>query len=263
MSNELMTRFSGNAELAAKLAEAGISGPTSFSVQEAEESSGVKASRFFPFLQLLQRTSNAVGDYKPGTYLFKRTGQDKEPVNLGDSFEGIIVAIRGKSTYYDGETVHAEYHTPAQQPSEKYKEFMQKAKEDTSVNSKHRAGLDVLIWIKELRSFATYFANTVSTTANVETMLVPFAPRTGTDFVPVRVLSQGRSNKKGNWFVPSAAELPKDVSDLWEEKDLFTSDNLAEALKLFLIPPKAAESAEGNIEGAEAVDTTVRQKRQR
>lgn len=262
MENAL-AKFQGNAELTAALAEAGITGPTSFGVKEAEESTGVKASRFFPFIQLLQRTSNAVGDHKPGSFLFKRTGQDKTPTNLGDNFEGIVVAVRGKATYYDGEIVHAEYHTPQLAPSDLYKEYLEKAKADTSVNSKYRAGLDVLVWVKDLKSFATYFANTVSTTANVEQMIVPFAPRMGTDFVPVRLFSQMRSNKKGNWFVPSASELPVDVVAMWNDADSFTTENLTDALKLFLKPPKSAEFAEGNVEGAEVVDTTVRASRKR
>lgn len=260
MTNELMTRFTDNGDLTAKLAELGISGPTTFTQQEAEESTGVKASKFFPFLQLLQKTSNAIGDYKPGTFLFKRTGQDQNPVNLGDGFEAIVISVRGKSTYYDGDTVHAEYHTPKMPPTPRYKEFHEKSREETGPNTKYRAGLDVLVWIKELRTFATYFANTVSTTANVETMIAPFAPRTGTDFVPVRLFSTSRTNKKGTWFLPTASELPQEVLETWEEKDMFTMENYAEALKLFLLPPTAPES---NIEGAEKIDEADRKKRAR
>jgi hypothetical protein len=253
MTNELMAAFGNNSELSKKLADAGISGATSLTVEEAEESTGVKASRYFPFLQLLQRTSNAIGDSKPGTFQFRRNGQDQNPANLGDKFEAIVVAVRGKATYYDGEIVKAEYHTPKLPPSDTYKDYLAKAKEDTGPKSKYRGGLDVLLWIKELRSFATYFANTVSTTANVEQMIVPFAPREGTDFVPVSILSQSRSNTKGTWYVPSAAELPQETVETWEQRDMFTVDNLTDALKLFLLPPKSAES---NIEGAEEIVET-------
>lgn len=249
MSNELMK--ADNTELAAKLAELGIEGPTSLTAEEAEESTGVKANRFFPFLQLLQRTSNAIGKHKPGTFLFKRTGQDQNPVNLGDEFEAIVVAVRGKATYYDGEAVQAEYHTTKIPKSEKFDEFRQKAKDDTGPNSKYRAGLDVLVWVKELKSFVTYFANTVSTTANVETMIVPYVPREGTDFVPVRLFAQSRSNKKGTWFIPSASPLSPESIEAWSEDQMFTMDSLADALKLFLLPPK---SPERNVEGAEKIE---------
>lgn len=260
MPNELMKNFQDNSELSSKLAEVGLEGPTSFSVEESEESTGIKASRFFPFLQLLQRTSNAIGDHKPGTFLFKRTGQDQNPVNLDDGFEAIVVSVRGKATYFDGELVQAEYHTVKQPASDKYQEFLAKAKDDTGPNSKYRGGLDVLIWVKNLRCFATYFANTVSTTANVETMIVPYAPREGTDFTPVRILAQSKSNKKGSWFVPSAAELSPEDLESWEERDMFTPDSLAEALKLFLFPPRAPES---NIEGAELIEEKKRPKKRR
>ena len=261
MSKELANVLTGGAELAKKMADAGLDGPHTFTVEEAEASTGIKANRFFPFLQLLQRTSNAIGDHKPGTFLFKRSGQDKNPINLGDAFDSVVIAVRGKATYYDGETVKAEYHTPKQPASDQYKEFIEKGRLESGPNAKYRSGLDVLIWIKELKSFATYFANTPSTTANVETMVVPYAPRTLEEpYVPVSLIAFQRSNKKGTWFVPSTVEISKDVADLWEPKDLFTGDGLTDALKLFLLPPKSRDSS---IEGAEEIDPAKRTKRSR
>lgn len=242
MSNELTTQEE------AKNALALLGGKTTLDSKTAEEITGVKATRFFPFLQLLQKTSNAVGDHKPGTFLFRTSGQDKSPRNLGDSFQALVISIRGKSTFYDkeNELVRAEYFTAQTPATENYEKYRDAAKADNSVSSPYRAGLDCLLWLPEFKCFATYFANTVSTTAAIEQQVAPYCPATVTDFVPVRVYSDTRKNKKGTWYVPSAKEAE---GEGWE---LPTDEVLLDALKLFLFPktnredkvPEGAEEAE-------------------
>lgn len=217
---------------------------------QMEESTGIKASRFFPFVQLLQRTSNALDQgHNPGTFLFRRSGQDKNPVNLGSSFPAYVCSIRGKAIYYDKENnmVFAEYETVidgVRTKSPGYDEFVAAAKSCASeLNPAYRNGLDVLLWIPALKTFATYFANTVSSVSAVEQMVSPYLG------CPVRFQSEQKKNTKGSWYTPACIDTDEDMEAIPTEAEFDA------ALVMFNQPPARREEADGgDVEGAKKIE---------
>jgi len=224
------------------LSELGL-GSISMSAKVAEKSTGVKPSNFLPFIQLLQKTSKDVGDHKAGSFILKRSGKDPNPIDLGNSFEALVVAVRGKATYFDGKTVKATYHTAAhgETPPTEYVEMRDLAKKDQTQS--YRVGLDVLFYIPSEGAFALYFANSPTAISQVETEFCPLADNTAS----ARVYSELKTGSKGSWYLPKATELDSKIEDL--PRDLFK-----EAVKQFLFPVKSIEES---IDGAEAVDSTV------
>lgn len=220
------------------LAELGIKN-IGFTPEQAAESTGVKANRYFPFIQLLQRTSKGVEDFKSGSFIMKTGGKDKNPVDLGNSFDAFIVAVRGKATYYDGKTVKAEYHTVAQK-TDGYDAMREKAKKDT--NQEYKIGLDVLMYIPSVQGFAIYFANSATAITQIET---EFCPLQG---LAARVFSEFKEGSKGSWYLPKATEITNPTSDFSPDENLYK-----DAVKSFIFP---TQSVEQQIEGAEKVDST-------
>lgn len=244
-----------NTELAKPLFNLG--GSQTLTPDDAQESSGVVPMRYFPFLTLFQRTSK--GDYKGGSFIFKKSGKDENPIDLGDSFAAIPLSIRGKANYWDAaeQTVEAEYWTatnPAQDKegnilNQKFFDLRAKARDKSlsegDKRNPYKAGLDVLLYIPEIKAFATYFANSVSTTAQVEQIIQPFVE------YPVRFFSESRSNKQGSWYVPTCEQLPQEAAN--EFLDSLPSDEqIKDVLELFNNPPK--RDSEGDVEGAEVAD---------
>jgi len=217
--------------------------------KEAEEATGIKAQRFFPFLQLVQRTSQIIEQgHSAGTFIFKRSGQDQKPQNLGDSFLAFVVSARAKAIYWNKaeSTVDNQYKTAKFGPSERFEEYRDKANSNPSLGNPYRSGLEILFWLPELGTFATYFANTPSTTASAEQAILPYLG------FAVKVKSDPRKNKKGSWFVAIAEEMDRDE---WEQQSQPTKDEYKNALNLFLYPPVSTEEASNDsVVGAEKAD---------
>lgn len=222
---------------------------------EAQEASGVKPMRFFPFITLQQGMSE--GDWSTGSYIFKRTGKDPSPQDLSKSFAAVPLSIRGKTTFWDQtkNTVEACYVTATKPGKDKdeniinvrYYEMRDAAREKMPPGERnpYRAGLDVLLWIPSIGCFATYYANTISTTAAVEQIVPPFVS------FPVRWFSEKRSNTKGTWFVPSCEALADEsIPELLET--LPDQALLDEMLDLFNNPKTF--NAENDVEGAEVAE---------
>jgi hypothetical protein len=232
----------------------------SLSGDQLEESTGVKANQFFPFLQVIQRTSNAVDQgANPGTFLCRKNGQDKG-TNLGTSFYAVVCSIRGKATYFNKEEnlVFSEYETVKngeRVKTENYEDYRAAALASAGqLDAKYRSGLDVLLWVPELKSFVTYFANTVSAIANVEQVISPYLG------CPVLIASEARKNKKGSWYLPTCEE-----TDLSQIDPMPTEAAFNKAVEQFNNPPVRSEAGgEGdseNVEGAKKISNPSKRAR--
>lgn len=231
----------------------------SLTKKQAEKSTGVKAKRYLSFIQMIQKSSAAVdAGAKPGSFLLKQGGKDDKPITLGDEFNAVLVSVRGRAQHYDGKTVFTEYDLPREdgttEKSDRYDDFREKSKDPMykkggklyRQTNPHKSGLDLLLYLPDQGSFATYFANTETTVAEVEENIIPFVQQ------PIIFGSRVRKNAENqSWFVP-AASLTEAVN--WQEPD---EESTEEALKQFLYArPNRGETV---VEGAtESEDNLVR-----
>lgn len=230
------------------------------SIEDITESTGIKTSKWLPFVQLLQPLSKTDDGQAPGQFIFKRSGNDA-PVNLGTSTEAYVVAIRGKATYFDRNEnkVHAHYHTVARdgvRMSDEYKAYREEARreDDNKVphnQRKYRVGLDVLMYVPSIKSWCTLGANTVKTIQAVQMHLAPLCadftkspPVKGT---AIRLNSKLESNSKGKWYIPISEVVSDEVYSKW---DMCDEQSYLDALILFT-EPAVFTDPEANIEGAE------------
>jgi hypothetical protein len=252
------------------LADAGINASVSFTKKQGEEASGIKTRSFHPFLQLIQPTSRNVPDtVNPGSLLMKYGGSDENPVNLGNKFRAFVISVRGKATFFDkaNNKVKAEYAIPnatgdGQDVTSLYLEYKTKAEEEESAklqNKSYARGLEVLMYLPDQRTFATYFANTVTTVQSVLDTISPYgadfsAGRTGT---LVNMFTVKKETTKGKWYIVEALEIDDEEVMLEIADSMPSSDEYMSALTGFIKPKASSDYNEAGIEGAEKADETV------
>jgi hypothetical protein len=227
--------------------------------KQLEAASGIKANRYVGFIQLVQKASKLVDKgFTPGTYVYKKSGQD-DPIDLGKDFPAQVLAIRAKSTYYDGEFMNTEFVTideATEQPkiTPRYEEFKAAAEACRGQNeAKYKAGYEVLLWLPERNCFATYFANTPSQAAAVDESISPY---TGD---PVTFLSLQRQNKKGTFYLPGCN--PVTLDDMVDQEGnvcLPDRERTMDAIRNFNNPPRREENTDENVEGAKKVEGSKR-----
>lgn len=241
--NELMKSGSSILE------KAGFTQSVSLTAKESEESTGIKASKFFPFIQLIQRMSKDVGDsISPGDFLLKIGGKDTSPKNLTRGFNAFVIAVRGKAVFFDGDTVVAKYDTIVRGERKKspgYDDFREEAHKDFSMDNPYKIGLDVLMWLPDLGAFATLFGNSTSMISAIETNIAPYCadPAAGSMGTSVLINSAEKQNKKGRWFVINAEPTTDDDWN-WPTPEMYI-----DALTMFVEPPEEGEGLEKAEEG--------------
>lgn len=249
------------------LAEAGIGGSASFTKKQGEEASGIKTRSFHPFLQLIQPTSRDVpDDVHPGSVLMKFGGSDEKAVNLGNKFKAFVISVRGKSTFYDkvNNKVKAEYAIPnatgdGQDVTSLYNEYKTKAEEEEKAgvqNKNFRRGLEALVWLPEHKTFATYFANTVTTVQSVLDTVSPYGANfsEGRSGTLVNLFTVKKESTKGKWYILEALEIDDEEIVIEVAESMPSSDEYMDALKGFIKPKASSDYTEAGIEGAEKAE---------
>jgi hypothetical protein len=227
----------------------------SLNAKDVEDSTGVKPLRYFPYIQMKQPTSQ--GDFgQAGEFILMVSGKDKSPTNLSNTFEARILSIRGKATHWDGETVRAEYDTATNRAidpdtkevlNEKFGEYRDMAKKGSGPANPYKCGVDLLLYIPDAGGkscFATYFANSTTAVAAVETKIASYTNEN------VNFTSTVPPSGKGRFFIPDCEPLAE-VN--WTSG--VTRQELEDAYELFNNPPARVES---QIEGAEKAEAPSR-----
>ena len=254
MSNELAT-----AEKTGALAAAGYTSRVSLTQKEAEEATGIKATSFFPYIQLVSRQSPLSKTYQEGDFILKRGGSDKNPILLGKEFGAVPIAVRASSAFRDGDVYRAEYRTIINGETvttPKFVEYKEKAEADKKARvekSPYQYGLDLLVWIPGEACYAIFTGRSISAIQAIMQDVTPYllAPELENMYSPVTLSSREQSNANYTWIALTCEPLSvEDVVD-WEAID---ENMLVDALDLFNKPFKP------KVEGAEEVEAPARKR---
>ncbi len=242
------------------LAAAGYTGKVSLSKEEAEESSGVKAGKYLPYLKLMAPLTKEVtsGTFRPGELVLFRGGKDPNPTSLELPIGMIPITVRGKATKFlpDG-TMEAEYDTIHQGErliTDKYEEFKTQAEEAKAAKdqkSPFKAGLDVLFWIPSLSCYSVYGAQSFSGIRAIQEEITQYTVDFGLEdpYSPVTISVIDGFGGGNTYKVISCS--PREMSECegWESID---QDLLVAALEQFNNPPRRKDA------GAEEAKTPGR-----
>ena len=215
----------------------------SFTKKQAQKATKISARRYFPFLQMLQKSSNIVEadpDANPaGSFTFKTSGRDQTPVNLGTSFPTLLIGIRGKAVLFEGKDVRAEYAVRQGDEiveSAEYDNYVNESIKRTP-NNNYRSGLDLLFWIPQLESFGTYHANTPTSTATIEDSVMSYIG----DYIHFGSEVQRNKNDQ-SYFVPHAVLMEDNEYAPLAHPE---RDHFDWAVELFNNPKASSALAEG------------------
>jgi len=210
--------------------------------EQAQEATGVKGKRYFPFLTLVQKTSRVIEQgANPGVWIFKENNKDPNFVNLSSTFQAFILGIRGKALFWDKtqEMMNTEYCIAKTNnelfKTDNYDEYVKKALvgvPGTYSDNPYRQGLEVLLWLPhpDVNAFVTYFANSPKTISAVEEDILPFVNNA------VIWSSNRKENKKGVFYVPTCTPLTTD--EALEIENTPSPEQYKEAIDLFINPPR-------------------------
>lgn len=217
----------------------------SFTQKQAQKSTKIAERGYFPFLQMLQKASKIVENdpetNPPGSFTYKKSGRDQKPINLGTTFPALLLSIRGKAVLFKDKDVLAEYAVNRDGEiveSDLYDEYVN-ASLKRGMDNNFRSGLDLLFWIPEVNSFATYHANTPTSTGTIEDSVMCYVG----DYIHFG--SEIAKNKNDQtYFIPSATLMEADEWGPLEQpdKDMFTRN-----LHLFNHPKASSDVGEGEV----------------
>lgn len=241
------------------LAAAGISVGASITKSQGEEAVGIQVRSFPPYIQQYQKSSEIPEGYLPGSYRMAKGSKDQNPVNLGTKFLGFVISVRGKSTFYDGTRVKAEYAVPGADgtivKSTLFDEYKSKAEDEIKrkvVKKTYKVGYEVLMYLPEHKTFATLFANTPTTASEVLETVSPFAASEDRLGTLCSIISKKRDGSQGSWYVTNALEI--EDPEVLTNANYPTSEEYLEHLKQFIQPKASSEYEEAGIEGAEKAE---------
>ena len=249
------------------LAEAGITMGASITKTQGEEAVGIQVRNFPPYIQQYQKSSEIPEGYAPGYYRMAKGSKDSNPVNLGTKFLGYVISVRGKATFYDGTRVKAEYAVPGGDgivKSPLFDEYKANAEDEIKrkvVKKNYKVGYEVLMYLPEHKTFATFFANTPTTASEVLETVSPFAASQERFGTLCSIISKKRDGSQGSWYVTNALEI--EDPEILTNANYPSSADYLEHLKQFIQPKASSEYTEAGIEGAEKAEESASTARRR